>query len=83
MNGQGEDCTASATGSTSVPVTQTETKLGVHTFVDNILDQNVYFHVLKLEGSFYVWIGLKPARMDNLAVAMATRLVSAGKWFYM
>ncbi|XP_072013507.1 proteasome assembly chaperone 4-like [Amphiura filiformis] len=74
MNGKGEDCPLSAAAETSLSVTTTDTKLGVHNFTENILDQNVYFHVLKLEGSFYLWIGLKPARMDNLAVAMATRL---------
>ena len=76
MNGHGEDCPQSAASGTNVSVTKTDPKLTVHNFVENIFDQNVHFHVLKLEGSFYLWIGLKPAKMENLALAMSTRLVS-------
>ena len=76
MNGHGEDCPQSAASGAKLSVTKTDPKLTVHNFVENIFDQNVHFHVLKLEGSFYLWIGLKPAKMQNLALAMSTRLVS-------
>jgi len=45
--------------------------LSLHTFRDKVLDQDVYFQVLKLKDSFYVWFG-KSENFGDLSVAMAT-----------
>ena len=74
MNGHGEDCPLSAAEG-ALCVAPAEPKLGVHSFTDSIFDQTVCYQVLKMESSFWVWIGSEPAKLENLAVAMATRLV--------
>lgn len=53
-----------------------ECKFKVHTFSDTLLDQRVYFQILKMTDSFYVWIGTSP-EMNALAVAMCTKYVSS------
>ena len=41
----------------------------VHNFTDKILDSDVYFHVMKMTESFYLWVG-KSDRFGELSVAM-------------
>lgn len=53
-----------------------ECKFKVHTFSDTLLDQRVYFQILKMTDSLYVWIGTSP-EMNALAVAMCTKYVSS------
>ncbi|XP_071494020.1 proteasome assembly chaperone 4-like [Diadema antillarum] len=48
-------------------------RLAVHSFSEKLLDTEIFFHVTKLMDSFLLWIGNKPARMSNLAVALNTR----------
>ncbi|KAL4221701.1 proteasome (prosome macropain) assembly chaperone 4 [Mactra antiquata] len=48
-----------------------EPELSVHTFNDKILDTDVYFHVIKLQNSFYLWFG-KSGSFGELSVAMTT-----------
>lgn len=48
-----------------------EPTITVHTFQDKILDQDVFFQVIKLEDSFYLWFG-KSNQFGDLSVAMAT-----------
>ena len=44
----------------------------VHTFSEKILDGDVYFHVLGMSESFYIWIG-KSDNFGELSVAMAMK----------
>lgn len=48
-----------------------EPSIGIHTFKDKILDQDVFFQVIKLDSSFYLWFG-KSSQMGDLSVAMTT-----------
>ena len=50
-------------------------QIGVKEFSQNILGQKVYFHVISMQKSFWLWVGTKVS-MDSLAVAMQTRFVS-------
>lgn len=49
--------------------------LMTHDFEDVINDRRVYFHVIKMKDSFFLWIGVE-AKMNNLALAMSTKFVS-------
>lgn len=44
--------------------------LNLHLFKDKIMDTEVYFQVLKLTDSFYLWVG-KSNSFGDLSVAMA------------
>lgn len=48
-----------------------EPTIEVHTFQDKILDHDVFFQVIKLQDSFYLWFG-KSNQFGDLSVAMAT-----------
>ncbi|KAB5517199.1 hypothetical protein PHYPO_G00186950 [Pangasianodon hypophthalmus] len=52
----------------------TET-LSVHDFSEKLLEQMVHFHVLKLTGGFFLWVGTSPV-LSNLAVSMNSRFDS-------
>ncbi|KAL1022706.1 hypothetical protein UPYG_G00031300 [Umbra pygmaea] len=41
----------------------------VHDFSEKILEQVVHFHVIRLSGGFFLWVGSKPV-LSNLAVSM-------------
>lgn len=45
--------------------------LKLHTFKEKIMDTDIYFQVLKLTDSFYLWLG-KTNNFGDLSVAMAT-----------
>lgn len=47
----------------------------VHNFSEKILEQSVHFHVMKLSGGFFLWVGSAPV-LSNLAVSMNSRYVS-------
>ncbi|XP_068445912.1 proteasome assembly chaperone 4 [Clinocottus analis] len=47
----------------------------VHNFSDRILEQVVHFHVMKLSGGFFLWVGSSPV-LSNLAVSMSSRFGS-------
>ncbi|KAJ7986358.1 hypothetical protein DPEC_G00339090 [Dallia pectoralis] len=47
----------------------------VHDFSEKILEQTVHFHVIKLTGGFFLWVGSKPV-LSNLAVSMHSTLGS-------
>ena len=47
----------------------------VHDFSTRIVNQDVYFRVIKMKDSLLLWIGDR-ASMTDLAVAMPTRFVS-------
>lgn len=49
--------------------------ISVHNFEDNILGNQIYFHVIKLSESFHICVGTA-AVMKNMAVAMQTKYVS-------
>ncbi|XP_017292592.1 proteasome assembly chaperone 4 [Kryptolebias marmoratus] len=44
----------------------------VHNFSEKILEQVVHFHVMKLSGGFFLWLGSAPV-LSNLAVSMNSR----------
>lgn len=46
--------------------------ISVHNFSDKILEQVIHFHVMKLSGGFFLWIGSSPV-MSNLAVSMSSK----------
>ncbi|MCI4395814.1 hypothetical protein PGIGA_G00196360 [Pangasianodon gigas] len=52
----------------------TET-LSVHDFSEKLLEHMVHFHVLKLTGGFFLWVGTSPV-LSNLAVSMNSRFDS-------
>lgn len=49
--------------------------ISVHNFSDKILEQVVHFHVMKLDGGFFLWVGSAPV-LSNLAVSMSSKYVS-------
>ena len=53
----------------------TESRIHIHNFSDTLLNTSVYFHVMKMEDSFFLWVGNKD-NFSNLAVSMKTRFVS-------
>ena len=52
-----------------------ESKIHIHNFSDTLLSTVVHFHVIKLQDSFFLWIGHQ-RNFDNLAMAMKTKFVS-------
>ncbi|XP_051500478.1 proteasome assembly chaperone 4-like [Myxocyprinus asiaticus] len=44
----------------------------VHDFCEKILEQQVHFHVMKMSGGFFLWIGSNPV-LSNLAVSMNSK----------
>ncbi|XP_051511625.1 proteasome assembly chaperone 4 isoform X1 [Myxocyprinus asiaticus] len=48
----------------------------VHDFCEKILEQQVHFHVMKLSGGFFLWIGSNPV-LSNLAVSIDSKYVNA------
>lgn len=49
--------------------------VAVNTFKEKILGFDVHFYVLRLQQSFFLWIGTEP-HLETLSVAMPTRFVS-------
>jgi hypothetical protein len=47
----------------------------VKDFSANLLGQSIHFHVIKLEKSFFLWVGTRPS-LKTLALAVQTRFVS-------
>ena len=47
----------------------------VHNFSEKILEQSIHFHVMKLSGGFFLWVGSSPV-LSNLAVSMSSKYVS-------
>ncbi|XP_059156633.1 proteasome assembly chaperone 4-like [Physella acuta] len=46
--------------------------LSVLDFSDNLLEKTVYFKIIKLEESFFIWVGANPI-LSNMAVAMPAK----------
>ena len=55
--------------------TECEPRLKVHDFEAEVLQQKIYYHVIKMKDSLFIWIGTQPAKMGDLAVAMNTKYV--------
>ena len=51
-----------------------ESRIRIHNFSDTFLNTVIRFHVMKMEESFFLWIGHKES-LDNLAMAMKTKFV--------
>ncbi|CAJ1061203.1 proteasome assembly chaperone 4 [Xyrichtys novacula] len=47
-------------------------QVSVHNFSEKILEQVVHFHVMKLSGGFFLWVGSAPV-LSNLAVSMSSK----------
>ncbi|XP_026202016.1 proteasome assembly chaperone 4 [Anabas testudineus] len=46
--------------------------ISLHNFSEKILEQVVHFHVMKLSGGFFLWVGSSPV-LSNLAVSMSSK----------
>ncbi|CAG5863091.1 unnamed protein product [Menidia menidia] len=46
--------------------------LTLHNFSERIMEQTVHFHVMRLSGGFFLWVGSAPV-LSNLAVSMSSR----------
>ncbi|XP_029004941.1 proteasome assembly chaperone 4 [Betta splendens] len=46
--------------------------ISLHNFSEKILEQVIHFHVMKLSGGFFLWVGSAPV-LSNLAVSMSSR----------
>ncbi|KAK5869475.1 hypothetical protein PBY51_024187 [Eleginops maclovinus] len=44
----------------------------VHNFSEKILEQSIHFHVMRLSGGFFLWVGSSPV-LSNLAVSMSSK----------
>ncbi|XP_029285320.1 proteasome assembly chaperone 4 [Cottoperca gobio] len=44
----------------------------VHNFSERILEQVIHFHVMKLSGGFFLWVGSSPV-LSNLAVSISSK----------
>ncbi|KAL6485817.1 hypothetical protein MHYP_G00052090 [Metynnis hypsauchen] len=49
--------------------------ISVHEFSEKLLEQVVHFHVMKLTGGFFLWVGASPV-LSNLAVSMNSKFDS-------
>ncbi|XP_036438176.1 proteasome assembly chaperone 4 [Colossoma macropomum] len=49
--------------------------ISVHDFSEKLLEQVVHFHVMKLTGGFFLWVGASPV-LSNLAVSMNSKFDS-------
>ena len=49
--------------------------VSVNTFKEKILGFDIHFYVLRMQQSFFLWIGTEP-NLETLVVAMQTRFVS-------
>ncbi|XP_007238773.1 proteasome assembly chaperone 4 isoform X2 [Astyanax mexicanus] len=48
--------------------------ISVHDFSEKLLEQVVHFHVMKLRGGFFLWVGSSPV-LSNVAVSMNSKFV--------
>ncbi|XP_036377791.1 proteasome assembly chaperone 4 [Megalops cyprinoides] len=46
--------------------------ISVHDFSEKILEQVIHFHIMKMKGGFFLWVGASP-HLSNLAVAMSSK----------
>ncbi|KAG9282546.1 proteasome assembly chaperone 4 isoform X1 [Astyanax mexicanus] len=46
--------------------------ISVHDFSEKLLEQVVHFHVMKLRGGFFLWVGSSPV-LSNVAVSMNSK----------
>ncbi|CAB1459229.1 unnamed protein product [Pleuronectes platessa] len=46
--------------------------ISLHNFSERILEQLVHFHVMKLSGGFFLWVGSAPV-LSNMAVSMSSK----------
>ena len=53
-----------------------ESSVAVHNFSAKIFDSVACFHVIKLHGSFFLWVGDAQKNFTNLSMAITTRFVS-------
>ncbi|KAL2089388.1 hypothetical protein ACEWY4_014076 [Coilia grayii] len=52
-----------------------EGSISVHNFSEKLMEQVIHFHVMKLDGGFFLWVGTAPV-LSNLAVSMCSRFDS-------
>ncbi|KAM8822264.1 proteasome assembly chaperone 4 [Synchiropus picturatus] len=50
--------------------------ISVHNFSEKIVEQTVHFHVMRLSGGFFLWLGSAPV-LSNLAVSMSAKFDSS------
>ncbi|KAJ8042076.1 Proteasome assembly chaperone 4 [Holothuria leucospilota] len=49
-------------------------QLQVNNFTETLLDHKVFFQVLKMKDSFFIWVGSESPKLAGLAVAMTTNV---------
>ncbi|XP_019958156.1 proteasome assembly chaperone 4 [Paralichthys olivaceus] len=49
--------------------------VSLHNFSEKILEQLVHFHVMKLSGGFFLWVGSAPV-LSNMAMSMSSKFDS-------
>lgn len=49
--------------------------ISVHNFSEQLMEQAIHFHVMKLKGGFFLWVGTAPV-LSNLAMSMCSRFDS-------
>ncbi|CAL8270692.1 proteasome assembly chaperone 4 [Gadus morhua] len=47
----------------------------VYNFCEKISEQTIHFHVMKMNGGFFLWVGASPT-LSNLAVSMISKFDS-------
>ncbi|KAG5275623.1 hypothetical protein AALO_G00122460 [Alosa alosa] len=52
-----------------------EGSISVYNFSEKLMEQVVHFHVMKLDGGFFLWVGTAPV-LSNLAVSMSSKFDS-------
>ena len=49
--------------------------IGVHQFYESFDGINIYFHVIKMSNSFFMWIGRKTAKLTDLSMSLPTYVI--------
>ena len=63
--------------STEPSVKSVDSSVKVHQFMETLVREKIYFQLIALEGSLFVWVGNANANMTHIDVAIQTKFVSA------
>jgi len=55
-------------------IQEVPSNMHVQEFCSDIGERTIYYHLLKMSGSVYVWVGTDQANMGSLVAALATRV---------
>ncbi|CAL1544364.1 unnamed protein product [Lymnaea stagnalis] len=51
---------------------ESNSSIAITDFSENLLDKTIYFKIIKLDDSFFAWVGCNPI-LSNMAVAMPAK----------